>query len=88
VVVVTEVREAPSPPHREVLNDIRSQIYQQLGVKVYDILLVPKGTLTKTSSGKRRHRYFRQLYLKGELQPLRLDPTEKDDLPRPSDEEN
>ena len=87
VVVVTEVREATSSPHREVLNDIRSQIYQQLGVKVYDILLVPKGTLTKTSSGKRRHRYFRQLYLSGELQSLRLDHTEKD-LPPHSDRGN
>ena len=88
VVVVTEVREATPTPHREVLNDIRSQIYQQLGVKVYDILLVPKGTLTKTSSGKRRHRYFRQLYLKGELQPLRLDHTGKDNLPPHSDKGN
>jgi acyl-CoA synthetase (AMP-forming)/AMP-acid ligase II len=88
VVVVTEVREATSSPHREVLNDIRSQIYQQLGVKVYDILLVPKGTLTKTSSGKRRHRYFRQLYLSGELQSLRLDHTEKKDLPPHSDRGN
>jgi acyl-CoA synthetase (AMP-forming)/AMP-acid ligase II len=85
VVVVTEVRDAPSPPHRELVNDIRSQIYLQLGVKVYDILLVPKGTLTKTSSGKRRHRYFRQLYLSGELQSLRLDHAEKEDLPHHSD---
>jgi acyl-CoA synthetase (AMP-forming)/AMP-acid ligase II len=75
VVVVTELRDANSPPQREVVNDIRSQIYIQLGVKVYDILLVPKGTLTKTSSGKRRHRYYRQLYLSGELQSLKLNHT-------------
>ncbi len=88
VVVVTEVRDANARPHREVVNDIRSQIYLQLGVKAHDILLVPKGTLTKTSSGKRRHRYFRQLYLDGELQPLRLNPTKKEDLPLPSEEGN
>jgi len=60
-----------------MVNDIRSQISQQLGVKVDDVILVPKDTLTKTSSGKRRHRYFRQLYLSGELQALRLSGGEK-----------
>jgi acyl-CoA synthetase (AMP-forming)/AMP-acid ligase II len=72
IVVVTEVRDPASPSFSDVVSEIRSQVYLQLGVKVYDVLLVPKGILTKTSSGKRRHRYFRQLYMDGELQSLRL----------------
>lgn len=72
VVVITEIQDEASRPYRDIVNDIRGQIYQQLGVRVNDILLVPKGTLTKTSSGKRRHQFFRQCYLRGELQSLNL----------------
>jgi fatty-acyl-CoA synthase len=80
VVVVSEVRDATSRPYRDIIHDIQSQVYQQLGVKVYDIILVPKDTLTKTSSGKRRHRYFSQRYLSGELLSLRLVQEEKRDM--------
>jgi acyl-CoA synthetase (AMP-forming)/AMP-acid ligase II len=72
VVVVSEVRDATSRPYRDMIHDIQSQVSQQLGVKVYEVILVPRDTLTKTSSGKRRHRYFRQRYLSGELLSLRL----------------
>jgi acyl-CoA synthetase (AMP-forming)/AMP-acid ligase II len=77
VVVVSEVRDATLRPHRDMVSDIQSQVSQQLGVKVYEVILVPRDTLTKTSSGKRRHRYFRQRYLSGELLSLRLDDKEK-----------
>ena len=83
VVVVTEVRDATPRPYSEIVKDIRSQVYLQLGVKADDILLVPKGTLTKTSSGKRRHRYFRQRYLNGELLSLSF-VSRKEDLPNDS----
>jgi acyl-CoA synthetase (AMP-forming)/AMP-acid ligase II len=46
---------------------IRGEVHRQLGVTVDDLLLVLPGTLTKTSSGKRRHRVFRKAYLTGEL---------------------
>ena len=72
IVVVTEVKDPASPSFRGVVSEIRSQVYLQLGVRVHDVVLVPRGVLTKTSSGKRRHRYFRQLYVDGELQSLRL----------------
>ena len=36
------------------------------------MVLVEPGTLTKTSSGKRRHRHFRDAYLRGELQEAGL----------------
>lgn len=57
-------------PYADLLSKIRSQIYLGLGVKVHEILLVPAGTLTKTSSGKRRHLHFQQLHRNGELQAL------------------
>ncbi|NWG01874.1 MAG: AMP-binding protein [Syntrophaceae bacterium] len=81
VVVVSEVRDSSTRPYRDIVNDIQSQISLQLGVKAYDIILLPKDTLTKTSSGKRRHRYFRQRYLSGELQSLRLSDQEKEENP-------
>jgi acyl-CoA synthetase (AMP-forming)/AMP-acid ligase II len=77
VVVVSEVRDGTPRPYRDIVSDIQSQISQQLGVKVYEVILVPRDTLTKTSSGKRRHRYFRQRYLSGELLSLRLDDKEE-----------
>jgi acyl-CoA synthetase (AMP-forming)/AMP-acid ligase II len=88
VVVVSEVRDATSRPYRDLVNDIQSQVYQQLGVKVYEVILVPKDTLTKTSSGKRRHRYFRQRYLSGELLSLSLVQKEKGKTPPDSKKES
>jgi acyl-CoA synthetase (AMP-forming)/AMP-acid ligase II len=79
VVIVSEVRDATLRPYRDMVSDIQSQVYQQLGVKVYEVILVPKDTLTKTSSGKRRHRYFRQRYLSGELLSLKLSDKEKEE---------
>jgi hypothetical protein len=35
-----------------------------------DVVLVEKGTLAKTSSGKRRHRHFREVYEGGGLAAL------------------
>lgn len=82
VVVISEVRGETSRPYRDIVSDIQSQVSQQLGVKVYEVILVPKDTLTKTSSGKRRHRYFRERYLSGELQSLRLGDKEKEEIPQ------
>lgn len=67
VVIVAEVRESAARTPEELVRDIRNQTFQFLGINVSDVLLVKPGTLTKTSSGKRRHRYFRELYLEGKL---------------------
>lgn len=69
VVVISEVREPVERPHDEICSQIRDQVLVQLGITIDETVLVSKGTLTKTSSGKRRHRHFRRLYLSGELQP-------------------
>lgn len=72
VVIATEARDSSSRTHREIFNKIRDQVFLHLGVDVSDIVLVRQGTLTKTSSGKRRHRHFRQLYINGKIQHLQL----------------
>lgn len=72
IVVVSEVREPLARDVEALADDVRERLQQELGIDVSEVLLVPKGTLTKTSSGKRRHRHFRELYLEGRLQDNRL----------------
>ena len=66
VVVVAEVR--PDGDREAVICTTQRAAFDRLGVAVDDIVLVEPGTLTKTSSGKRRHRHFRDAYLRGELE--------------------
>lgn len=70
IVVISEVREPLSRERQELQDEIRDRILRKLGVIVDDVVLVQPGTLTKTSSGKRRHRYFKKLYLDGGLKPF------------------
>jgi len=70
VVIVTEVREPLSRPQKDIALDVARGAFLHLGVTVSDVILVRVGTLAKTSSGKRRHRHFHQLYLKGGLLPF------------------
>lgn len=73
VVIVTEVREPLSSSLEDISSDISKQVFLRLGVTVSDIELVKAGTLAKTSSGKRRHRHFRQMYIDGKLKQYRVD---------------
>lgn len=70
LVIVTEVKQPLQRTVDEVQQDVRRQVSLHLGVSADDVVLVRQGTLGKTSSGKRRHRHFRQLYAQGALQPL------------------
>ncbi len=49
---------------------LRRALATGLGLSVDELALVARGTLTKTSSGKRRHRHFADLYLAGQLAVL------------------
>jgi acyl-CoA synthetase (AMP-forming)/AMP-acid ligase II len=69
VVVVSEVVAGLMRAPDEIVNEMRLATMESLGLTV-DALLVPTGTLTKTSSGKRRHRHFKRLYERGELPTL------------------
>jgi acyl-CoA synthetase (AMP-forming)/AMP-acid ligase II len=71
VVVVSEVIDNLTAPLDELRGQIGRSILEKLGLTA-EILLVPNGTLTKTSSGKRRHRHFRRAYDLGELQSLQV----------------
>lgn len=64
VVVVSETRPADRTAD-EIIRDVRDRIALDLGVRVSEVVLVPAGTLPKTTSGKRRHRRFKKLYLDG-----------------------
>ncbi len=41
----------------------RRRIFMEHGVRPHEVVLVEKGSLPKTSSGKRRHRHFKEKYL-------------------------
>ncbi len=71
IVLVSEVRNSNERNPDEISSDIRNRVFLQLGVNINDVVLVNPDTLTKTSSGKRRHRFFRKLYLEGNLEEFR-----------------
>jgi acyl-CoA synthetase (AMP-forming)/AMP-acid ligase II len=72
VVIVTEVRQPPQRDFAEIPGEIRERVLRQLGITVDDVVLVKPGVLSKTTSGKRRHRGFKQLYLAGELEKFEI----------------
>jgi acyl-CoA synthetase (AMP-forming)/AMP-acid ligase II len=70
LVIVSEVRDSNDRPLETVMDDVREQVATHLGIKADEVLLLSQGTMTKTSSGKRRHRFYRELYLDGEIHAL------------------
>lgn len=72
LIMVAEVRSPATESLKSLAATISRKCFLQLGITPGDILLVPPGTLAKTSSGKRRHRYFRKLYLDGGLEQARM----------------
>ena len=52
------------------MRKIAGSVNLHLGVKVSEAILLGEGTMTKTSSGKRRHRYYRELYMNDALEPV------------------
>jgi acyl-CoA synthetase (AMP-forming)/AMP-acid ligase II len=72
IVLVSEIRPDSSRAPVAIGGEIRDRVHGQLGVELGEVVLVRQGTLTKTSSGKRRHRHARELYLAGALEPARV----------------
>lgn len=70
LVVVSEVREPMGDDGTDLAGRIRHEVAGRLGVAVDEVLLVRAGTLTKTSSGKRRHTHFRTVHERGGLDPF------------------
>jgi acyl-CoA synthetase (AMP-forming)/AMP-acid ligase II len=70
LVIVSETRNDCQVDEADILKSVKSTITEQVGVTVDELVLLPHGTMSKTSSGKRRHRFYRQEYLDGNLQTL------------------
>ena len=68
LIIVTEKRSNNSISDQMLKRSVAGSISSHLGVKASEVILLSEGSMTKTSSGKRRHRYYRQLYLSNELQ--------------------
>ncbi len=51
-------------------HDVRSQIGRRLSIPLADLMLLRRGSLPKTSSGKVQRRLAREAYLRGELERL------------------
>lgn len=72
LVVVSEVRLDVADSVKTLTATIRRECFLHVGIGPDDVVLVRAGTLAKTSSGKRRHRHFRKLYLDRGLEGARL----------------
>jgi chorismate-pyruvate lyase len=73
IVIVSEVKDSSHRSLDAVRQDVTAAVATQLGmVSLSELVMVKRGTLTKTSSGKRRHRHFRELYLRGALDQSRV----------------
>jgi acyl-CoA synthetase (AMP-forming)/AMP-acid ligase II len=81
IVIVSEVVQPLSRSLEAVRDEIRVQTFLGLGVEASETILVPAGTLTKTSSGKRRHRHFRRLYGEGRLQAFQVPEGPREEAP-------
>lgn len=72
LVVISEVRDPLTESPKSLTAAISRKCFLELGIAPDDIVLVRTGTLAKTSSGKRRHRYFQKLYMSGGLERARM----------------
>jgi fatty-acyl-CoA synthase len=69
-VLVVESAAADDDRLEAIRHEIASQIGRQLSLPLADLLLVRRGTIPRTSSGKVQRRQLRESYLRGELERL------------------
>ena len=67
IVLISEVKDPVEGSLQQIVKDVSKETFLRMGITLSEIELVKPGTLAKTSSGKRRHRYFKQMYIRGEL---------------------
>lgn len=70
LVVVQEVLRPKRHDLGRLLGIIRRGLAEEYGLAPYAVVLIPAGTLLKTSSGKLRRRGCREAFLRGQLRPL------------------
>lgn len=70
LVIMAEVRDSNASSHDATLREVREHVTREIGVTPGDVVLLAKGTMSKTSSGKRRHRFYKNLYLDGDFEAV------------------
>ncbi|MGQ9475443.1 MAG: fatty acyl-AMP ligase [Actinomycetota bacterium] len=70
LVLVGETRLSCPQAALETARAVSSLVREEIGVPVREVVLVPAGTLPKTSSGKKRRFLCRELYLGEKLQAI------------------
>ena len=69
VVIVQEVESRTEPGILEKLpEEIRSTVAQEFELSLYDVVLIKRGSISKTSSGKIQRHQCRERYLSNELE--------------------
>ncbi len=66
------IAEADSREGADLCRAITTLIQKTIGLEVYRVVLVPVGTLMRTTSGKLQRRKMKQLYEQGELRELQV----------------
>ena len=64
---VVVVEPSGTVPARELTDSIRKRIVDVCGLRIDDVVLVPGGTVTRTTSGKVRRAATKMSYERGEL---------------------
>ncbi|MCB9915085.1 MAG: AMP-binding protein [Planctomycetes bacterium] len=70
VAVLAVETDAPPEQHAALTDAIRRAVADGLGLALHDLVLVRRGRLPKTTSGKVQRRELRRRYLAGELERL------------------
>jgi len=66
-VMVCETRIQDEPLRAALVSEVIEAVLQHAGVRLHDVVLVPPGTLPKTSSGKKQRALCRKRYLSDQL---------------------
>jgi acyl-CoA synthetase (AMP-forming)/AMP-acid ligase II len=69
LIILAEKDSRTARPEEEIAEEIESRILKALSLNVHDVVLLPSGTLPRTSSGKMRRSDALQQYLQGTLAP-------------------
>lgn len=56
-----------SADHEKIIDDIRTNVYKEFTIPVYDIVLIKPSTIPMTSSGKIKRQKCKELYINSEL---------------------
>jgi acyl-CoA synthetase (AMP-forming)/AMP-acid ligase II/acyl carrier protein len=78
VVLVQEVRASKTASLADVAARVQATIAREFGIAAPTVLLVPGGTVERTTSGKIRRRAMRDRYLGDLLKPLHVRPSGAD----------